>query len=78
MDRLFGRNVGAADRGFRVVFGVTLIVLAIMDIGTPWTWIGIMPLLTAATGWCPGYVPFGIRTCPAQRPKTDGGDSAAA
>ncbi|WP_351125444.1 DUF2892 domain-containing protein [Shewanella sp. T24-MNA-CIBAN-0130] len=22
-----------------------------------------MPLLTAAIGWCPAYVPFGISSC---------------
>jgi hypothetical protein len=26
-------------------------------------WIGVVPLLTAAIGWCPLYAPFGIRTC---------------
>jgi hypothetical protein len=31
--------------------------------GPAWAWIGVVPLLTAAVGWCPAYVPFGISTC---------------
>ncbi|MCU7375837.1 DUF2892 domain-containing protein [Paucibacter sp. O1-1] len=26
-------------------------------------YVGIIPLFTAAFGWCPAYVPFGISTC---------------
>ena len=60
-------NVGAIDRTFRIVLGFALIWLALSDIGTPWTWIGIVPLVTGTIGWCPAYRLFGVRTCRANR-----------
>ncbi len=56
------RNMGSADRVVRVVLG-----LAIIAAGAYFrSWlglIGIVPLATAAIGWCPAYLPFGISTC---------------
>ncbi len=42
-----------ASRIRRAAAGVVLTVLAILGIGTPWTWIGIVPLTASALGWCP-------------------------
>jgi hypothetical protein len=55
-------NMGTVDRGVRAVAGLALIAWALMG-GPVWAWIGALPLATAAIGWCPGYVPFGISTC---------------
>lgn len=55
-------NVGSIDRIVRGVAGVGLIAWALMD-GPVWTWIGVVPLATAAFAWCPAYLPFGISTC---------------
>ena len=55
-------NMGGADRIVRVVVGVALVAWALTS-GPVWAWIGIVPIATAAIGWCPLYVPFGIRTC---------------
>ena len=60
-------NVGGIDRILRVVAGLVLIVLAIMGIGAPYTWIGIVPLATGLIGWCPAYSLFGMRTCAVKR-----------
>jgi hypothetical protein len=60
------RNMGGVDRILRLAIGILLILFAVT--GTPATgynwigWIGVVPLLTAVVGWCPLYVPFGIRT----------------
>jgi hypothetical protein len=58
-------NVGSADRLLRIVAG-----LAIIGAGyyfkSYWGAIGLIPLTTAAIGWCPAYLPFGLSTC---RPK---------
>jgi hypothetical protein len=35
--------------------------------GPWWAWIGVLPLLTAAFGWCPPYVPYGFSTCPKKK-----------
>jgi hypothetical protein len=57
-------NVGNIDRILRIVIGVAL--LALMFTGTigVWGWIGVVPLLTAAFGFCPLYTVLGFSTCP--------------
>jgi hypothetical protein len=55
-------NVGGIDRIVRGGAGIGLIAWALMG-GPVWAWIGVVPLLTAAIGWCPAYLPFGITTC---------------
>jgi hypothetical protein len=54
-------NMGSSDRVIRGFLGV-----AILGVGyyfhSLWGLIGLIPLLTALTGWCPLYVPFGIKT----------------
>lgn len=56
-------NVGSIDKILRIVAGLVLIVLAIMGIGAPWTWIGIVPLATGLMGSCPAYTLLGVNTC---------------
>jgi len=56
-------NVGTVDRIVRVVGGAALIALAATGTVGVWGYIGIVPVLTAAIGWCPAYLPFGINTC---------------
>ena len=55
-------NVGGIDRILRVLAGLALIAWAAVLGGPVWAWIGVVPLATAALGWCPAYVPFGIST----------------
>jgi hypothetical protein len=57
-------NVGTVDRVVRVVAGVALIGLTLAGTIGPWGWIGVVPIATAAMGYCPAYSIFGIRTCP--------------
>ncbi|MCB1791205.1 MAG: DUF2892 domain-containing protein [Gammaproteobacteria bacterium] len=55
------KNVGTIDRIIRVVIGLALIAWGYMTqnwLGA----IGIVPLFTAAIGWCPVYLPLGIKT----------------
>jgi hypothetical protein len=59
-------NEGLIDRLIRAVVGIALIVWALTG-GPVWAWIGVVPLLTAAVGWCPLYAVLGLRTCPAAR-----------
>ncbi len=46
----------------RVVLGVGIIAIGIY-FKSWWGAIGVVPLFTAAMGWCPAYVPFGISSC---------------
>ncbi|MFC0239471.1 YgaP family membrane protein [Rhodopseudomonas telluris] len=59
-------NVGMIDRLLRAVVGIGLIYWALTG-GPVWAWIGVVPLLTAAVGFCPAYTLFGIRTCPVKQ-----------
>lgn len=58
------QNVGGVDRALRAVVGLVLIALVFVGPQTPWGWIGLIPLLTAVVGFCPAYLPFGLKTCP--------------
>ncbi|MDK2776737.1 MAG: DUF2892 domain-containing protein [Pseudomonadota bacterium] len=55
-------NVGKTDRVIRLVLGIVIIALG-LGYQSWWGLIGVVPLLTAALGWCPAYLPFGISTC---------------
>ena len=56
------RNVGQIDRALRIALGLVLLVLAFRGLYTPWTWLGVVPLLTGLVGWCPPYALLGINT----------------
>ena len=55
-------NVGGTDRIIRVILGVGIIAIGIY-FKSWWGVIGVVPILTAAMGWCPAYIPFGISSC---------------
>jgi hypothetical protein len=56
-------NSGTADRVVRVIAGLALIALAATGTIGVWGYIGIVPLLTGAFGFCPAYAIFGINSC---------------
>ena len=56
-------NVGSVDRAIRIIAGMVLIGLAATGTIGIWGYIGIVPLATGLIGWCPAYLPFGIKTC---------------
>jgi len=55
-------NEGTVDRVLRVVVGIALVYMALTK-GWLWAWIGVVPILTGAIGFCPLYTVFGINTC---------------
>lgn len=57
------RNVGGAERIVRVVIGVLLLGLFALE--GPWSWLGLLaviPLATAAIGYCPLWQALGVNT----------------
>jgi uncharacterized membrane protein YccC len=60
-------NMGSADRIIRAIVGLVLLALVFVGPQTPWGWIGIVPLATAAFGSCPAYSLLGIKTCKKSR-----------
>ena len=55
-------NVGKSERILRVLIGLAMLALgAVFD--SWWGAVGIIPLVTAAIGWCPLSAVFGFSTC---------------
>ena len=59
-------NVGKTDRIIRVVAGLLILALGFF-LQSWWGLIGLVPLLTAAIGWCPAYLPFGFSSCSSEK-----------
>ncbi|WP_066262734.1 YgaP family membrane protein [Hydrogenophaga flava] len=57
------KNVGGVDRTLRIVVGLSLIAAAATGTIGAWGYIGVVPLLTGLTGWCPPYAILGFNTC---------------
>jgi ribose/xylose/arabinose/galactoside ABC-type transport system permease subunit len=62
-------NVGGIDRSVRIVAGLALLSLLVILEGDArwWGLIGLVPLATGLIGWCPAYLPFGVKTCKSAR-----------
>ena len=57
------RNEHNLDRALRAIVGVGLIGATLAGAIGPWGWVGLIPLVTAAIGWCPLYSLLGVNTC---------------
>lgn len=57
------RNIGDIERVVRVVAGLGILSLVFVGPQTLWGLLGIVPVLTGLTGWCPPYSLLGISTC---------------
>ena len=62
-------NVGGIDRILRIVVGLALLAAVfLLEGNVRWLGlIGIVPLLTAAFGYCPAYTLFGFSSCPLEK-----------
>jgi len=60
-------NVGGIDRILRIVIGLVLIGLTLSGTIGVWGWLGLVPLATAAMGFCPLYTVLGMNTCPMKK-----------
>lgn len=56
-------NEGVIDRAMRAVLGVAVLTLVFVGPKTMWGLLGLLPLLTAAVGFCPLYRLLGVNTC---------------
>ncbi len=57
------QNIGNIERILRIVAGLVLIALAASGTVGVWAWVGVVPLATGLTGWCPPYSLLGFNTC---------------
>jgi len=55
-------NVGTADRWFRIIGGILVIVVLGLVFESWWSLISVLLLLTGIFRFCPLYVPFGFTT----------------
>ena len=62
------KNVGGLDRIIRITVGLALIAAAATGTIGLWGWVGVVPLLTGAMGWCPPYALLGLNTCSVKQP----------
>ncbi len=56
-------NIGGIERVIRVVGGLVLVALAATGTVGWWGWLGLLPMATGLSGWCPPYAMLGISTC---------------
>ena len=56
-------NVGNTERAIRIGGGLILVVLAASGTVGLWGYLGLLPMITGAIGWCPPYAMLGINTC---------------
>jgi hypothetical protein len=57
------KNIHPVERIVRVMFGLGLIAMAFVGPQSLWFLLGIVPVLTGLSGWCPPYQMLGISTC---------------
>jgi hypothetical protein len=57
------KNEGTLDRVFRVLVGLGVLSLAFIGPKSPLGYIGIIPFVTGAVGYCPFYALMGISSC---------------
>jgi len=46
-------NIGIVERIMRVIMGLLLLIFVFWRLGSAWGLLGLLPLLTGATGQCP-------------------------
>lgn len=60
-------NEGKLDRTLRMVAGLIFIGLAATNTIGMWGYIGVLPLLTGAVGFCPLYSLLGMNSSPVSK-----------
>jgi len=67
------KNIGKTDRIIRVIVGFAIIGGGFYY-GSWWGIVGLIPLVTAAIGWCSLYSVIGISTCKTDKPQNPASD----
>lgn len=63
MTMKFSKNVGSKDKTIRMGLVATSLVMATATRNPVWL-LGMLPLFSVLTSWCPLYSLFGKTTCP--------------
>ncbi|HWP72636.1 MAG TPA: DUF2892 domain-containing protein [Gemmatimonadaceae bacterium] len=62
MSNITRLNIGAADRALRALLGALALALVFTGPRSPWGYLGLVLLGTAAVGFCPIYAALGLTT----------------
>jgi cadmium resistance protein CadD (predicted permease) len=57
------QNIHNIERVVRVLLGLVILSLVFIGPESLWGLIGLMPIATGLSGWCPPYHLLGISTC---------------
>jgi len=60
---MFNTNLGPVDRTIRILVGLAVLALVWVGPQNPWGYLGLIPLLTGAAGYCPVYALFSVSSC---------------
>lgn len=63
-------NVASLERVLRVLVGIVFLALAITGPRSIWGLLGLVPLITGATGYCPFYAALASLSHPRRLPHT--------
>jgi len=55
-------NIGSIDKTIRVIVGMIIIAIGVIT-ESWWGLLGVLPILTAFTGFCGLYALLGVSTC---------------
>lgn len=56
-------NIGMGERVLRIIVGIIVISLVFWGPKSAWGWLGLLPLLTGLSGYCPLYAVLKINNC---------------
>ncbi|WP_076791078.1 DUF2892 domain-containing protein [Chlorobium sp. KB01] len=56
------KNIGKYDKGIRIIIGISIIFIGILN-QSWWGAIGLMPIVTALSGFCPLYTLLKVSSC---------------
>lgn len=57
------KNIHNIEGAVRVVIGLIIVSHVFIGPQSNWGWLGLIPLATGLSGWCPPYALLGINTC---------------
>jgi hypothetical protein len=57
------KNIHPVERVIRVTLGLFLASMAFWGPANLWFLLGVIPVFTGLSGWCPPYQLLGINTC---------------
>ncbi len=60
---MFNANVGTTDRALRIVAGLLLVLLSVLNVIGPWGWAGLIVVATGVFRYCGLYGVLGLSSC---------------